>query len=236
VTGRLFIHVDGEQLKRLYEVEKLTTRQIADRMGVGAKTIVRRLHQFGITPRQPGPERHEQLRDKDWLATQYATKSTVQIAREIGASARVVLSWLEAHGIESKPRNQHTGREWSAEVRQKLSEAKKGKLLKEANPNWRGGLVNPNQRLRNSVLSRSWSKAVRERDGNRCAECGATGRLHAHHVKPWKDHPELRYDVDNGKTLCPPCHQRAHGWKFPDWVHTAKAARAQGVQQDDEIV
>jgi transposase len=219
VAGRTSIHVDGEQLKQLYEVEGLTTRQIAERLGIGFRTVLRRLHQFGIEVRQPGPERHAMLQDKDWLATQYATKSTVQIAREIGATPRVVLSWLEAHGIESKPRNQHKGKTFSAQARQRMSEAKRGRLQGEENPNWRGGLVNPNTRLRASYLSKEWSKQVRERDSGKCVECGATGRLHAHHVKPWKHHPELRFDVSNGVTLCPPCHQKAHGWKFPDWAY-----------------
>lgn len=232
MSGKSYIHVDGEQLKRLYEVEKLTTRQIAERLGIGFKTVLRRLHEFGITPRQPGPERHEQLRDKVWLATQYATKSTVQIAQEIGATARVVLSWLETHGIESKPRNQHAGREWSAEVRQNMSAAKKGKRLAEANPNWRGGLVNPNTRLRVSYPSKEWSKKVRERDGHKCVECGAQGKLHAHHVKHWKLHPELRFEVSNGVTLCPVCHQKAHGWRFPAWAYHGEHRTSTGHSQE----
>lgn len=218
MAGKSFIHVDGEQIRRLYEVEKLTARQIAGVLGASPRTITRRLHDLGITPRKPGPQRHEQLRNKAWLAAEYAGKSLAQIAREIGASNRVVLSWLEAHGIPRRPRNQHTGKKWGAEVRQRMSEAKKGRLLGAENPNWRGGLVNPNQRLRASHLSKDWSQKVRARDG-KCVECGATGRLHAHHVKPWKHHPELRFDLNNGVTLCPACHQKAHGWRFPDWIH-----------------
>lgn len=59
-----------------------------------------------------------------------------------------------------------------------------------------------------------WSRAVMERDRYTCRECGATRatgrRMHAHHIKPWDDFPELRFFVDNGKTLCHVCHAAEH--------------------------
>lgn len=57
---------------------------------------------------------------------------------------------------------------------------------------------------------RAWSLAVRDRDGRRCVECGATGRLHAHHIVPISENPELALDLGNGQTLCPPCHAAKH--------------------------
>lgn len=61
----------------------------------------------------------------------------------------------------------------------------------------------------------AWRSAVYERDGYACCECGATGQLNAHHVKQWAHYPALRFDVDNGITLCPACHAKRHphiGW------------------------
>jgi hypothetical protein len=34
--------------------------------------------------------------------------------------------------------------------------------------------------------------------------------LHAHHVKPYNEHPELRWDVSNGLTVCHSCHWNIH--------------------------
>lgn len=34
------------------------------------------------------------------------------------------------------------------------------------------------------------------------------GRLEAHHILSWKDYPELRYDINNGITLCHAHHPR----------------------------
>ena len=57
---------------------------------------------------------------------------------------------------------------------------------------------------------KKWRKAVLLRDNYICQGCGLTESLHVHH-KQWKiDRPDLRYDVDNGITLCEHCHDRIH--------------------------
>lgn len=55
-----------------------------------------------------------------------------------------------------------------------------------------------------------WRTAVFERDGFKCQECHKTGRVEAHHIKGWAKYPLLRYDIDNGTTLCAPCHKDRH--------------------------
>lgn len=58
---------------------------------------------------------------------------------------------------------------------------------------------------------RYWVNAVISRDKATCQHCGATNvELHAHHIKSYKDHPGLRFDVDNGITLCYSCHWTVH--------------------------
>lgn len=34
------------------------------------------------------------------------------------------------------------------------------------------------------------------------------GKLEAHHILSWKDYPELRYDINNGITLCHAHHPK----------------------------
>jgi hypothetical protein len=55
----------------------------------------------------------------------------------------------------------------------------------------------------------AWATLVKLRDGN-CTICQSSDDLHAHHIKSYKSHPELRYDVNNGTTLCAICHRQHH--------------------------
>ena len=57
-----------------------------------------------------------------------------------------------------------------------------------------------------------WKDDVKLRDNYTCKKCGCHDRdkLNSHHIKSWKDFPELRYDVSNGLTLCTKCHKEEH--------------------------
>lgn len=58
-------------------------------------------------------------------------------------------------------------------------------------------------------LHQAWASLVKYRD-KKCTECGSVYDLHAHHIKQYKSHPELRNDVNNGITLCGNCHRKWH--------------------------
>lgn len=55
-----------------------------------------------------------------------------------------------------------------------------------------------------------WAKQVKDRDGNRCVICGSTNCLHAHHIIPKEQHPELELMLNNGVTLCQTHHEMVH--------------------------
>lgn len=55
-----------------------------------------------------------------------------------------------------------------------------------------------------------WRKSVFERDGYKCVECGSTKNICAHHIERWETNPSVRFDVNNGATLCDVCHQEKH--------------------------
>lgn len=70
---------------------------------------------------------------------------------------------------------------------------------------------------RGGIIHYQWRKAVLMRDGRKCVHCGATNNLHAHHVIPWSelsDGDPLRYDAENGITLCKRCHLAVHGGRW----------------------
>lgn len=55
---------------------------------------------------------------------------------------------------------------------------------------------------------------VLKRDKYTCQMCkkkGRGARLNVHHIMKWSSASTLRYDVDNGITLCSGCHKSVTG-------------------------
>lgn len=79
----------------------------------------------------------------------------------------------------------------------------------EKHYNWKGGITPEIRVIRTSRVYALWRKEVFERDNYTCQECFQRGgELHADHIKSFKDYPDLRLDVSNGRTLCRQCHYR----------------------------
>lgn len=76
--------------------------------------------------------------------------------------------------------------------------------------NWQGGITKAHTKIRNSLEYKQWRTAVFERDNFTCVECldSSGGNLNADHIKQFAYYPELRFDVDNGRTLCVDCHKK----------------------------
>lgn len=73
---------------------------------------------------------------------------------------------------------------------------------------WKGGVTSINDKIRKSLEYKIWRKAVFERDNYLCIWGGKEhgNNLHADHIKPFAFYPELRFVIDNGRTLCKSCH------------------------------
>lgn len=54
---------------------------------------------------------------------------------------------------------------------------------------------------------------VLKRDNFRCQmpSCYNSRNLHVHHIQPWAIASSLRYEKDNGITLCKQCHKSVEG-------------------------
>lgn len=77
--------------------------------------------------------------------------------------------------------------------------------------NWKGGITPLNRADRNCAEYKRFRARVLERDCSRCRACGKSNApLHVHHLKRFSDYPWLRFDIDNGITLCSKCHREAH--------------------------
>ena len=103
------------------------------------------------------------------------------------------------------------GRQYSVEHRRKIGESRSG----EKSNFWRGGVTPINNKIRSSLEYRLWRDSVFKRDNYTCVWCdikfvkGVTGdvKFQVDHIKPFSQYPELRFAIDNGRTLCLPCHK-----------------------------
>lgn len=86
----------------------------------------------------------------------------------------------------------------------------------ELSPVWIGEKVKHERSERQTPEYRDWRKSVFSRDLYTCQKCKAKNgngkyiRLEVHHIFNWNDYPEMRYDKENGITLCQDCHMNFH--------------------------
>jgi hypothetical protein len=115
------------------------------------------------------------------------------------------------------------GKHHSRETKLKISLAQKGREVsegtrlkigfkKEKHWHWkedRSQLVKSEKKHLDGRY-REWMLVVKQRDNWECkinnSDCN--GRLESHHILNWKDYPELRYEINNGITLCHAHHPR----------------------------
>lgn len=82
-----------------------------------------------------------------------------------------------------------------------------------------------NNRIRKSVEYKIWREAVFTRDDYTCQMCLTRGgELNADHIKPFAFYPESRFDANNGRTLCVPCHKTTDTYGALAWTHKKEVA------------
>lgn len=68
--------------------------------------------------------------------------------------------------------------------------------------------------LRKTSAYQEWRLKVYARDSFTCVKCGKPRdyktKLNAHHLESFMYNEELRYNIDNGVTLCQSCHMKFH--------------------------
>lgn len=62
-------------------------------------------------------------------------------------------------------------------------------------------------------LYKEWRKLVYARDNHQCQwpKCNKKKGLNAHHIKTWASCPSLRFNINNGITLCKDHHKLIKG-------------------------
>lgn len=94
----------------------------------------------------------------------------------------------------------------SEKTKKKQRSAKLGKFGKEANA-YTTGSSKERILAHNRDEYKQLRKQVFERDNYTCQFCNKHGGyLEMDHIKEWCNYPELRYESNNCRTLCKPCH------------------------------
>jgi 5-methylcytosine-specific restriction endonuclease McrA len=67
------------------------------------------------------------------------------------------------------------------------------------------------------LFRKTIQKQVLERDDYTCQICGQKGNeLQVDHIQPWAEYVELRFDINNCRTLCMRCHYKVtYGREMP---------------------
>lgn len=96
------------------------------------------------------------------------------------------------------------------EVREKMSLAKRGVFGEKTNRWIKDRNKLSQKQVRNDYAYQEWRKIVWTRDKFICRleDDHCSGKIISHHILPWRDYPDKRYDVKNGITLCHYHHPR----------------------------
>jgi len=128
--------------------------------------------------------------------------------------------YRHSEDVKEKIKKSLIGHEVILETRRKLSQYRG-----EKSSNWNGGTSSLYKRMRHTLEYRLWRESVFKRDNYTCIWCGARNGdgkaiiLNADHIKPFAYYPELRFAIDNGRTLCVDCHKTTNTYlnKGKNW-------------------
>lgn len=122
--------------------------------------------------------------------------------------------------ISKKFKGQHKSEKWKNNISRGLRNSLAFKKyienfsenqMGDKNPNWKGGITAESSKIRSSPNFKLWREQIFKRDYYTCVRCmSGNCILHAHHIIPFMVAPEERLELNNGATLCVPCHRWIH--------------------------
>jgi hypothetical protein len=199
----LKVVLDISEITRLYVDERMACNRIAERFGCDGGSVRKRLVAAGVKIRHHNDtKRGAKARNRieldaaaviEMYGRRYESGATV--AKAFGVERCVIDRILRENGIPKKP---------MAETRN---------FWGENSPNWRHNITDEERaKRRDHNKQAAWRIQIYERDKYTCQKCGDAdgGNLNAHHVEPHCRDKEKRWKIDNGVTLCVPCHRAFH--------------------------
>jgi uncharacterized protein YlzI (FlbEa/FlbD family) len=144
---------------------------------------------------------------------------------------RGLQAWHNISGLKPDANKGKKFGKHSYEHRRKISEGIQRVVSSGKHNFWKGGVTSVNKLIRSSLEYKLWRESVFTRDNYTCVMClcrsgnGKAVILNADHIKPFAYFPELRFAIDNGRTLCVPCHKTTDTY-LNRWYGKQRVARA----------
>jgi hypothetical protein len=83
-------------------------------------------------------------------------------------------------------------------------------IFGEKHPQWKKNKKIKDKRDDNHPAYKAWVREIKRRDVIcKLKDDSCSGNREVHHIKSWSNYPELRYDINNGITLCHAHHPRS---------------------------
>lgn len=170
----------------MYETQKMSTIQIAEKLGCDKSVVVDWLKRFDVKMRTTTETQKGKEPGNKGLGKRNSEET---ILCACGCGTRIKRYTFNSY-----------------EVRFATGHRIKGKDNPQYKPD------NQKQHKRHDRYEyREWRKQVLQEDNYTCVVCGQIGKeLQAHHVLPFALFKEQRFDATNGRVMCKSCHTELH--------------------------
>jgi len=165
----------------------------------------------GRPPNSGFIEASKARKGKTYIEIYGEDRAQKEVEKRNSKGVKHTYSSIEA-GERAKSARQRTGKTYTeiyGEERAK-EEAEKRSLAHQERWKDRPRKGNTRPYLSGEVKYRKWRTAVFQRDNWTCQTCGSNGFVEGHHIKSWANFPKLRYEINNGVTLCKKCHKEVN--------------------------
>lgn len=224
------IFLPKKKLKKLYNDIK-SSRRVAKEFKVSKSTVLRNLHEYGISVKKGVPSKLPEYWKKSLRKPKSGTAWNKGLTKENNKSVKSISDKLKGPKNYRWKSKYHTGERIKCKcgcgqlmnkydkrgrIRYYIkNHCTKGRFNKDNsggknNSKWKGGITHENDKIRKSEKYKKWREIIYKRDRYTCQNCESKKDIIAHHIKFFTKYPNLRFIVSNGITLCRSCHLKLH--------------------------
>ena len=224
-----------------YITKDRNAKDIAKECGINLRTLREWISMLDI----PNKESKTEGLTKEVLYDLYRVqhKSSAEIGKMYGVDSGAILYWLRKYNIPAFTTSEAVniylyekgGIEKARETQSNMENRIKSSCRQRgiAFEEFEGFATTEQHMARNNTYYKEWVRNVFQRDNYACQCCGKRGgNLNAHHLYNFAEYEDLRYEVDNGVTLCPQCHLV----NYPNSFHSIYGERNNTPEQFYEYI